>query len=802
MAGNEIEIVVKDRGVTTVTRNLEKLQAAASHLGRTGVRLDVAAETGSAQAKLGDVERVARRIDGDTARVDVDANTAAADTKLAGTSREVSRLDGRRANVNVDADVNGALAKIALVGAALAGLGAGGLALGALGLGAAAAGGLGIGAMAAGLSGVGDAVKALGTKTASAGGSARKAAGDNLAMASALDRVKDAERQLSGARLDAADAARSAQLRVADASRGVVSAQQRERDAQLDLTQARKEAAQVLEDLADQTADMALRERDAAIRVAETRDALAEASRDRHGTDATRARAQLAYDEAVQNQKEVEKATRELATTKADADRKGVAGSEQVVAAQRRVADAHADVVAAQRDVEDAQRQATITARHSADSIASAQQAVVEAQRGVQRASISAAGAGGGAAAGVNKVAQAMNALSPAGQRFAVFLRGLLDGPLRDLKFAVQDGMLPPLQAALERAVPTIEKLTPKIGDLAMAFGEGLGLAIDMANTLAPALLDLAEAGVEGLKPLGPVLQQMATDIGGVIEELINTGEVDKWMDEFVQIMTMFLQYAPEFLLLAADMADQLGPEMIPLLAELIPLFTALIRVGGPLLVGAIKLSIPFLQILTGMLNDLNSDARHAGQGVRWFSDTMNYMGHKLAQGVRAVYNFARDVPYYMGRLGKWLNTLGSTMWDPIANGAQDMYNTVVGWLDRLMSKASNFGSNLYNNTIGALPSFPGFATGGIIGGAAGGGPRSNLVMVGEHGRELVRLPFGSSVTPHGGTEAAMARGGNSGGPDLVQLASSDPLINALLEMIRKAVRTRGGDVAVVLGGR
>jgi hypothetical protein len=50
-------------------------------------------------------------------------------------------------------------------------------------------------------------------------------------------------------------------------------------------------------------------------------------------------------------------------------------------------------------------------------------------------------------------------------------------------------------------------------------------------------------------------------------------------------------------------------------------------------------------------------------------------------------------------------------------------------------------------------------ASGGIVG-AMGGGPRSGMTWVGEQGPELVRLPFGSTVMPHGQSEqmaAAMA---------------------------------------------
>lgn len=50
-------------------------------------------------------------------------------------------------------------------------------------------------------------------------------------------------------------------------------------------------------------------------------------------------------------------------------------------------------------------------------------------------------------------------------------------------------------------------------------------------------------------------------------------------------------------------------------------------------------------------------------------------------------------------------------------------------------------------------------AHGGIVG-AAGGGPRSNLTLVGEQGPELVRLPFGSSVKTNGDSQRMMAAGG------------------------------------------
>lgn len=97
-------------------------------------------------------------------------------------------------------------------------------------------------------------------------------------------------------------------------------------------------------------------------------------------------------------------------------------------------------------------------------------------------------------------------------------------------------------------------------------------------------------------------------------------------------------------------------------------------------------------------------------------------------------------------------------------------------------------------------------ATGGIVG-AAGGGPRSSMTLVGEQGPELVDLPYGSTVIPNGQSRnmlsaAAMASGG-SGGTTVLELRSSGSRMDdMLLEILRGAISVRGGDPNVVLRTR
>lgn len=80
-------------------------------------------------------------------------------------------------------------------------------------------------------------------------------------------------------------------------------------------------------------------------------------------------------------------------------------------------------------------------------------------------------------------------------------------------------------------------------------------------------------------------------------------------------------------------------------------------------------------------------------------------------------------------------------------------------------------------------------------GGISGGG----WTLVGERGRELVRLPSGSMVHPNGATEAMLATG--SSGRVVLELRSSGTRVDdLLLEVLRGAIRVRGGDVQIVLG--
>lgn len=88
------------------------------------------------------------------------------------------------------------------------------------------------------------------------------------------------------------------------------------------------------------------------------------------------------------------------------------------------------------------------------------------------------------------------------------------------------------------------------------------------------------------------------------------------------------------------------------------------------------------------------------------------------------------------------------------------------------------------------------YAHGGVIGSAATGGVRSNLVKVGEHGPEFVRLPAGSSVRSNPDSRRMMAEDGRmAGGIATLEIVSDDA---AMLALFRRIVREAGGNFDIV----
>ena len=129
-------------------------------------------------------------------------------------------------------------------------------------------------------------------------------------------------------------------------------------------------------------------------------------------------------------------------------------------------------------------------------------------------------------------------------------------------------------------------------------------------------------------------------------------------------------------------------------------------------------------------------------------------------------------------------------------------FRTLSGAITAPFSSAFSAIRSLWNSTIGGFGfSIPGWVP--KVGGKsfhipemAHGGIGGGLMMVGERGRELVRLPQGSQVIPNGSTEAMLSRGGGGGGgqPIVLQLVLDSKVV---WEGQKRLFRTSSGAMGV-----
>lgn len=150
----------------------------------------------------------------------------------------------------------------------------------------------------------------------------------------------------------------------------------------------------------------------------------------------------------------------------------------------------------------------------------------------------------------------------------------------------------------------------------------------------------------------------------------------------------------------------------------------------------------------------------------------------------------------------------------------------VVDKLTRQQDKLENAMANLAKTMERLIQRALGKATGGVVGAAATGGLRSSLTWVGEQGPELLDLPAGSRVfsnpdsrrmwaeaqTPwasmlttqrQGRYAPSVSAGASQQEPIVLELRSSGSQVDELLlQILRKAVRVRGGNVQLILAGR
>ena len=514
-------------GVDADTRGLSRQVREAAKLISETVRIKIRVEVDERRLAE-DIQTAADRTRA-PARVQVDADTAEATAK----TEAFRKAAGRDVTVRIKTNKNeverigklltqmskfpaiasgillagGALTNV--VGGLFAITGEAGRAVGLLGLipNLLLTAGQGALGLFAGLSGIGAALKAeqqqntAGAASSQSAAKAREAAAERVR--SAQVRLADAYRQADDTAEQGAEKVRDARLRLADveetaakavaaAERDVTQAQQEAAQAQADLNQARVDAREKLEDLRLQLVGAALDEEGATLAVERAKQNLDKALADDTFSNLQKREADLAYREAVQRLAEIKESNDDLNKSSAVALRAGVEGAADVVNAKNKlietqqkeaesaaalrdaqVSGAH-DIFEAQRDVGKAQEQA---AKDNAD----AARTIAEAQHDLTRAIREQTEAVDTQTTSTRRLDAALANLSPAGQRFVKFLQGRVLPALKQIRFAAQTALLPPLQRAMERLLV----LGPGVAKALAGAGKAMGQAAEDGAKLA-----------------------------------------------------------------------------------------------------------------------------------------------------------------------------------------------------------------------------------------------------------------------------------------------------------------------------
>ncbi|WFF07258.1 hypothetical protein O7622_01255 [Micromonospora sp. WMMD1076] len=150
----------------------------------------------------------------------------------------------------------------------------------------------------------------------------------------------------------------------------------------------------------------------------------------------------------------------------------------------------------------------------------------------------------------------------------------------------------------------------------------------------------------------------------------------------------------------------------------------------------------------------------------------------------------ARFLNWYLslpGRLGRGLANVGRIILSPFRWG----FNQIASFWNRTVGRLSFRAPSWIPGGIGgmgwSMPTLPLLARGGNI-------TRGGAAIVGDGGEpEIVDLPTGARVTP-------LSQAGGGGVTTLRLESDGTPMADFLVEMLRAAVKVRGGNVQVVLG--
>jgi hypothetical protein len=664
--------------------------------------------------------------------------------------------------------------------------------------------GIALATLKIGFGGIGAALQAHGKAMGGAG----KAASDTAEQEyQAAKRIKDATR-----------AVKDAQQSVVDATKDVVDAKAREKEAAADVNQAREDEIDRIREL-----DLALRGQK--ISQAEAAQALVEAKEkakraNEAGSDWEKAEAKNAVDRAQLQYDETTEKLGDLTKEKQKSDKQGVEGSDQVQAALKRQTDAHQGVLDAQ------------------ERLTKANEALVRSQENLADAHHKVATAAAGGAAGMDAFGDAMRKLSPNAQKLVY---ALLDIEKRfdAIKRRVQDRLLAGFDTAVtdlaDKWLPHLDDILGNMADHLNHFGKQLmkslgdsefirnieragremGKFIDKISDATGSLIDAFGrlAGHSGpvLQVIGDLIKNIFDKFDAWIKAADNSGALDNFMTMAAQTLQKIfdiggsvIEVIGQFVAIIFPSSKKAGDSVLDGVQRALDSISKWLK--DPKNQKEIKSIADALAAVVGFVVKVAVPAFLALlRAIEWWAQqsvkNIQFVWGNLWKGAKAAFDWVvshgSSFFNWMSRAGDTVNRNLSGMWSGLKSGFRDAVNWIIGRWNNLsftIGGGSFLGMTLPSATLGT-PNIPYLASGGTS--------ASGWAVAGEHGRELIRMPQGSTVIPHGTSEQMLTGGGGGGHITLgFDFNSGNRLMDAINEGIRNYVKTRGGGNVQLAYGR
>lgn len=343
--------------------------------------------------------------------------------------------------------------------------------------------------------------------------------------------------------------------------------------------------------------------------------------------------------------------------------------------------------------------------------------------------------------------------------------------------------------------------------------GAGVYSAIKNNKQIQGAFLDLAGRAKEAFRDFGENF----------------TGPVANFAENLLGVFKQIRPYVQDIGTQFGPLTDKLGDGIIGFLQNSLPGIMRAIRAAGPI-IDTLAEQLPGLGTDIGKFFD---HIKASGPGATaFFRDLIEVIGillrvlGRIIEGLSLMYLVARDVVAGMVRAFLWAGDqiLGIAEaafgWIPgIGTKLERSRKQMRDWSKRITEYINDLPQNrdftLHAHAVGfegvaraivnsvALVRSFGRAAGGVQG-AASGGARSGLTLVGEQGPELVSLPAGASVRTAGDTARMLAGSGSAQRLDILLRADRTTergVIDALLRALRAEISgSYGGNVQLALG--